>query len=102
MCKPKYIISVDDVKIQIDFNRRVIELLKDMELDHYTIYGTILSLGSKLLELKDQEQLIIIDEFLRKGIVIQFDAKTTAIDVISVTHIENVYIKKGMKVVRYN
>ena len=97
-----YVMDIENREICISFSNRVLRALQDMELESYPIYGTILSLGKDILELKHQEQFVIIDEFQRLAIVGMKDCNTLAIDIVSVVHMDSIYIKKGFKVITYN
>jgi hypothetical protein len=96
-----YVINIENNEIDISFSNKVLQALQNMELDSYPIYGTILSLGVQILTLTHQEQFVIIDEFQRLAIVGIKDCKTLAIDIVSVVHMDSIYIKKDSKVFTY-
>lgn len=96
-----YVMKIENEEIDISFSNKVLNALTEMEIDSYPIYGTILSLGKEILTLKHQEQFVIIDNFQRLGVVAIKDCKALAIDVVSVIHMDSIYIKEDTKVFKY-
>ena len=97
----EYSIVVEGQKIIINFLGKTMVALREMELDEYPIYGTILSLGKELLQMQDNDHFVIIDEYQKLGIVGIKDSCTTAVDIISIVPTKKVFIKDTSKVFIY-
>lgn len=101
MSDKEYKINIEGQDLTINLINRTRRAIKDMGLNEYPIYGTLLAMGTDLLHMKDNTNFIIIDELQNLGIVGIKDGKTIAVDIIAVVQKENIFIKRGTKVLKY-
>ena len=97
-----YTIVIDEKEFIINFTNKTKVAVKDLGLEVYPIYGTLLLLGKELLKLEHKQQFIVIDDFQRIGIIGYRDTCTSAIDIVCVVHKDNIRVlDSGTKVINY-
>lgn len=93
--------DLEDEEIFVDISPHARKRMGKRDIDTNSIYGSILSMGERLLEMKNNEEFIIIDKFLDEAVVFgigveDFDIVVTVITVLPSSH---VYAKKGQRII---
>ena len=93
--------DLEDEEIFVDISPHARKRMGKRSIDPNSIYGSILSLGERLLEFKNNEEFIIADFFLDEAIVfgIGVEGIDIVVTVITVLPTAHVYAKKGQTVI---
>jgi hypothetical protein len=93
--------DLEDEEVYVDITPHARKRMGKRNIDNNAIYGSILSLGEKLLEMKNNEEFVIIDKFLDEAVVfgIGIEDFDIVVSVITVLPTANVHAKVGQKII---
>lgn len=89
---------IDGENYKVDFKYETKEYLEAMGITKYAVAGSMMALGKRVNDMRDNEKFIVVDKMLHLGVVARVDKQAGLIEVIATVHQDFIYIKEGMNV----
>lgn len=98
----RYTIDIEGIDVGIDISSHALSRMIERDVDKYIVYGLILQMGARILEMKNGEEFAIVDKDIMNGIVCSVNSidLDLYIDVITVISGDSIYISRGLQTFR--
>ena len=98
------VIDIEGISVEIELTSHARSRINLRDISWYAVQASVLSVGEALLEYKDGDEIMIIDEDNQVGVQCQLQTEGVDIFITIVTVIygDDIWTKKGTKTVRYS
>lgn len=95
--------KIEGCPVTIDDTNHSIRRYADRGITDYAVYGSIIAVGSAILDYPNGTEFVIIDEDINVSVVCGLHASggDITIDIVTVIDNANIWVKKGTRIINY-